>query len=77
MICPVCMRDKFVEAFGTTHYVCIKNDKLPKEDTGCGAQFLYKEDNEKLFPYNVIFKNRSITKFFKYDHLKVSTLENE
>lgn len=70
-MCPICMRDKYTQPSGETHYICKKVDNLPREKTGCGTQFTFELDKEVQFPHAIIFAKRSITNFFKYDFLKI------
>lgn len=71
MLCPICLRTQFTQTSGDTHYVCVKKDGLPKEETGCGTQFTHEVDKKINYPHAIIFARRAITNFFKYDYLNI------
>ena len=74
MMCPICMREDYVQSSGDTHYICVKKEELPREETGCGTQFVYKEDGKLRYPHSVIFKKRKITDFYRYDFLNIKKM---
>jgi len=68
------MREDYVQSSGDTHYICVKKEELPIEETGCGTQFVYKEDGKLRYPHSVIFKKRKITDFYRYDFLNIKKM---
>ena len=72
MTCPKCMQAQFVTTVNDTHYICVKDPLLLKEETGCGTQFKVIEDAYVRFPYNMMFSNRNRYEFFKKEYLQIS-----
>ena len=70
MICPKCLKSEFIIPSGDTHYIC----KVDGDNTGCGSQFQFVQDEYIRFPHNVIFMNRGKHEFFRKPYLQLAPL---
>lgn len=68
MKCPKCMKDN-TTIISNTHYVC--NDPKCVDDDGNRIQFKFITDKKIKFPYNQIFIDRNVEKFFRKPYLEI------
>lgn len=68
MKCPKCGSSN-VSLVGDSHYIC--------NESNCKVQFNFVIDDKIHFPYNQIFRNRSINEFFRKPYLQIKNVGNE
>lgn len=69
MICPRCKSENAKIVSGN-HYIC--SNENCRNSEGNKTQFKVITDSKLFFPYNVIFKNRKLSEFFRYEYLVVN-----
>ena len=66
MICPRCGNENSTQV-SKNHYIC--SNPNCKNNEGFKTQFLVINDSKLFFPYSVIFKDRQLSEFFRYEYL--------
>lgn len=66
MICPRCGNENPTQV-SKNHYICSNSNC--KNNEGFKTQFLVINDSKLFFPYSVIFKDRQLSEFFRYEYL--------